>query len=136
MKIFIAYRFTGEDFNELEKILGKIKSILESKGGDIFCSLFFEEHFKNRGFSTQGIFDYCLRQLKEHGIIFFFIKSREESKGMRLELEEAIRSNKKIILAIRENLNFKEFRQAASQVIEFNELPDLYESLTKKATLF
>jgi uncharacterized protein YqgQ len=133
MKIFVAYRFTGEDINELEIILSRIKSILESKGGDIFCSLFLEEHFKNEGFSSQEIYDYCSQQLKKHGIILFFIKSEDKSKGMEIELEEAIKNNKKIILVIRKNLHFAKFRNAAHQTIEFNELSDLYDLLAKTA---
>ncbi len=131
MKIFVAYRFTSEDINELEKILGKIKSILESKGGDIFCSLFLEEHFKNEGFSSDYIYEYCSGELKEHDIILFFIKSEEKSTGMELELKQAIKNNKKIVLAIQKNLHFTKFRKSAHQIIEFNELTHLYDLLAK-----
>jgi len=131
MKIFVAYRFTGEDIIELENVLSKIKNILEAKGANIFCSLFLEEHFKNEGFSSQEVYDYCSKQLLKHDIILFFIKSGEKSKGMLIELEEAIKNNKKIILTIRKNLHFAEFRQAAHQIIEFDELSNLYDLLSE-----
>jgi hypothetical protein len=130
MKIFIAYRYTGENTRELEKILSNIKNILESKGCDIFCSLFLDEHFKNEGFSSQEIYDYCLLQLQAHSSILFFIKSEEKSKGMALELEAAIKNRKKIVLAIRKHLHFPEYRKAAHQIIEYDELSNLYDLLS------
>jgi len=81
MKIFLAYRFTDEDINELEKILSKIKSILESKGGDVFCSLFLEDRFQNKACPTKNLW-LLLEKIKEHEIILFFIKSKGKSKGM------------------------------------------------------
>ena len=135
MKIFLAYRFTDEDINELEKILSKIKSILESKGGDVFCSLFLEDRFQNKGLSYKEIYDYCSKKLKEHDIILFFIKSEGKSKGMEIELDEAVKNGKKIILAIQKDLHFTKFRSVAHQTIEYNELSDLYDSLAKNISL-
>jgi len=131
MKIFVAYRYTGEDINALKIILTKIKDILESRGGNVFCSLFLDEHFESKGFSSQEIYAYCLQKLEEHDIIFFLIKSKDKSTGMKLELEQAVKNNKKIILAIQNNLHFPEFRRAAHQIIRFDGLPNLYDLLSE-----
>jgi len=126
MKIFISYRFTGEDINELRTILARISDALELRSNEVFCSLFLEDFFRNNGFSADDIYAYCLEQLEAHEIVVFFIKSPNASKGMELELEHAISSRKKIVLAIQKQLIFNEFRQAAHSVIEYDELSDLF----------
>jgi hypothetical protein len=129
MKIFVAYRYTGEDISKLEKILSKIKNILEKKGNDIFCSLFFNEHFESKKMSTNDVYKFCLEQLISHDLILFFIKSEEKSHGMELELRKAIEHKKKIVVAIQKNLCFSEYRIRASKIIEFDDLPNLFNLL-------
>ena len=47
-KIFLSYRFTGEDPNQLNEILRNINSKLTSKGYDVFCSFLLENYFRER----------------------------------------------------------------------------------------
>ncbi len=131
MKIFLAYRFTNENINELEKILSKIKKSLESKGNDVFCSLFLEGYFQDKGFSSDDVYRYCLQKLEEYDTILFFIKSEGKSTGMELELKEVLKQEKRIILVIQKNLDFTKFRKNAHQIIEFDKLSDLYHSIAK-----
>jgi hypothetical protein len=58
-----------------------------------------------------------------------FIKSEEESKWMKMELEEALKLNKKIILAIREWLKHDNFRTKATKIIEYSTYDDVYRLL-------
>ena len=120
MKIFLSHRFTGEDLNKLTKILSGISKCLESKNLDVFCSTFKIEFFEEQKFSTEEIYGYCNERLVEHDIILFFIKSHHPSHGMQLELDVAIRHNKKIILLIDGALKFNKFRKNAHEIIEFN----------------
>lgn len=131
MKIFISFRFTGEDVEILKITLDKIKEIFESRGHDIFCSLYEDDFFKSKNFSVDEIYDYCNQKLKDYETILFFIKSSEPSKGMEMELDRAIKHNKKIIIAIQKNLNFTKFRTNAHKIIEYTDLEHLYTLLKR-----
>ena len=132
MKIFISYRFTGENLSELKSILGKINEILKSKGHDIFCSLNEEEYFKSRKLTVDEIYEYCNQKLEEYDTILFFIKSEEKSKGMEMELEKAIKHNKRIIVAIKKNIYFSRFCENAHEIIKYTDLENLYALLSKR----
>jgi hypothetical protein len=129
MQIFISYRFTGENIENLKSIIGEIKNILESKNNKIFCSLYEEDFFRENNFSVDAIYQYCNDKLVECDLVYFFIKSNESSKGMKLEFEEAKKYNKKIILLIQKDFSFFEFRESANEIIEYDDFDHLYELL-------
>ncbi|PIT90816.1 MAG: hypothetical protein COU22_00115 [Candidatus Komeilibacteria bacterium CG10_big_fil_rev_8_21_14_0_10_41_13] len=122
MKIFIAYKFTGEDIDELNITLKKISAKLESFNLETFCSRFLEDWFRKNNYSKESIYQYALKQMIDVDLILFFIRSGKPSHGMKLELDKAIELKKKKILFIKKELKFPEFRKVADQIIEFNDL--------------
>ena len=130
-KIFISYRFSGEDIKTLKTIMDNITRILKVKGYNFFCSLYKEDYFKEYNLSRKQRYDCYKQNVKDSDIILFFIKSDDKSGGMVFELNQAIKHRKKIILAIQKKLNFPNFRDNAHDIIEYNNLNQLYESLNK-----
>jgi len=129
-KIFLSYKFTGEDPKELEKVLGKLKACLEAKGHTLFCSFLFEQFFRDKGYTVDEIYDYCLNQLTSCDVFIAFVKSKEPSKGMELESEKAAVLKKPYILAIKKGLEFSEFRKVADTIIEFDTIDGLCNQLS------
>jgi hypothetical protein len=129
MKIFISYRFTGEDKKILEVILGNITKTLKSKRYDFFCSFYKENYFKEQNFSRNQRYEYYIQKLKDCEIILFFIKSSDDSEGMKIELDQAIKHDKKIVIAIQKNLSFTNFRKNAHDIIEYRNLEHFYKIL-------
>jgi len=129
MEAFLSYRFTGEDPVELDSILWKIRKSLSNIWLETFCSLWLEDFFRQNKMTADQIYCYCNNRLSESDIFLAFIKSEEESKWMKMELEEALRLNKKIVLAIKEWLNHDNFRTNASKIIEFRTYDEIYEIL-------
>jgi hypothetical protein len=125
MKLFLAYRYTGEDLVILDNTLSLIRQILNSDGHNVFCSFFEQEYFKKLGYSADKIYDYCNQKLAENDLIIFFIKSAEKSRGMDIELEKARLFQKKIVVIIQKNLDFSDFRTSAQKVIEYDNLAEL-----------
>jgi hypothetical protein len=128
-KIFISYRFTGENIILLEDVLSNIKASLEDTGNSVFCSYFLENFFQNKHFSTRKIYEYCEDELKKSEFFFAFIKSKEQSKGMFNESNLAHKLGKKYVLAIPPNLDFDDFREKADKIIEYDSYNELYFSL-------
>ncbi len=129
MEAFISYRFTWEDPQELKSVLWRINDAFAMLGMSTFCSLHLEQFFRDNNMNAEEIYEYCNRRLEHSDILFAFIKSEHESKGMNLELDEAIKLNKKVILAIKEWLDYPRFRTHAISVIEFQTIDHLVENL-------
>jgi len=130
VNIFLSYKFTGEDPKELKKVLGKLKVCFEAKSHTLFCSFLFEQFFRDKGYTVDEIYDHCLKQLASCDVFIAFVKSKEPSKGMKMESEKAVVLKKPYILAIKKDLEFSEFRKAADTIIEFDTIDDLCNQLS------
>jgi len=127
--IFISFKFTGEDFDNLKMFLKKVCYILNKNGNNVFCSFFLEEDFQKNDWSQESIYEYCVNRIAENDIFLAIIRGEHESKGMLLELEEAVRQNKKIILFIKQGLDHYEFRDKSDEVYEYDTQETLEELL-------
>lgn len=128
-KIFLSYRFTGENPVELEEILTNIQRSLQFAGHAVFCTFWLGEFFKAKRFTTEQIYKYGLQKVDECDLFFAFVKSADASKGMQMESQRAVERNKQYVLAIKKDLQFHEFRSAAHKIIEYLQLTDLYAAL-------
>lgn len=129
MKIFISYRYTGEDLIILKSVIEKITSIFENRGLSVFCSFVHNDFFQKENYSYKQILDYALRELDESDYVFALIKSSEKSEGMLLELGYAYSRGKNIILAKQEAVHTTFVQELSSQNISFVDLEDLYRKL-------
>ena len=129
MKIFISYRYTGEDLSVLKLVLAKISSLFESKGHSVFCSFGYNDFFQKENYSYKKILDYTLNELNKSDYIFAIIKSQDKSEGMLLELGYAYAKGKKVILAKKEDVYTTFVQELAKRTISFSDLDDLYEKL-------
>ena len=74
--------------------------------------------------------DYSYEELDKSDCLLAFVKSEEKSEGMLLEIGYAIAKKKKFILAIKKDAKTVFLREMANQIIEFDNLKDLYEKLS------
>ncbi len=125
-KIFLAYRFTGEDPKELETVLGNIRNSLHVAGQEVVCTFWLSDFFKRNNFSIDQKYEYGLQKVDECDIFLAFVKSADASKGMQMESQRAVERNKQYVLAIKEGLKFPEFRSSANKIIGYLQLTDLY----------
>jgi hypothetical protein len=128
-KIFLAYRFNGENLKELEPILTNIRDSLKVAGHDVFCSYWLEDGFNAKRMTQDQRYDYCAKQLDSRDIFMAFVKSKEKSKGIQIETDAAVSQKKRYVLAIKKGLEFPELRKVANQVIEYSDYHSLYHTL-------
>lgn len=131
MKIFLSYRFTGEDAEVLKKILKKIGESLKKAGHEHFCSFWESEFFEKNNFSNEQIMNYALRELDDSDACLAFIKSNDKSEGMLLEAGYALAKGKRFYLAIKKGVSVTFMKELAGKVIEFETLEELYEKLSR-----
>ncbi|OGJ20177.1 hypothetical protein A3K73_02190 [Candidatus Pacearchaeota archaeon RBG_13_36_9] len=127
MKIQLAYKFTGENKEELQEILQKVIELLRDKGHETYAPIF---DFSYEGKTKEEIYTGTLDKLDESDAMFVLIRGEEKSEGMLVELGYAIAKKKKIILAIKKGIESRT-RYYAQIIIEFRDIPDMLNKLKK-----
>ena len=131
MRIFISYRFTGENPEELNETMKNICDILERKGHKTSCSLWKGDFFKKNNFTNKKILEYALKELDDSDIYLAFIKSKDKSEGMLIEAGYALAKGKKFVLVIKKDIKTTFMHELANKIIKFKDLKDFYEKLDK-----
>jgi len=126
MKIQFAYKYTGENIEELFEILKNIYSILNEKDRhEIYVPVFDE----NKPETEDKILEHTLEKLNHMDLLFVLIRSEDKSEGMLLEAGYAFAKRKKIILAIQKDIKNSRIRDIADKIIDFQDFEDLYNKL-------
>jgi len=128
-RVFISYRFTGEDPKELKKIIPQIHEAVEKAGHDHYSTIFDSEQFANQKWSGKQIMEKAFKEIDKSDLILFFVKSPEVSQGMLVELGYSLAKKKRIILAIKKEIRDIIFRRQIDEVIEFEDLEELKNKL-------
>jgi nucleoside 2-deoxyribosyltransferase len=129
MKLFISYRFTGEDPKELEKTLTGIKTTLEGAGHSVYCSFWSERMFKDGSFTNGQIIDHAFGEIEKADAVFALVKSAEKSEGMLLEIGYALAKKKRFFLAVKKGINTVFIREKAEKLFDFENIDDLLKRL-------
>jgi len=130
-KIFISYRFTGEDVKEVEARLDKLCGALAEAGHEVFCNVKFDEMYLRENYSIQQIMSHALSELDKSDILFAYVNSPDRSEGMLIEIGYALGKNKPIILAARKGSGVHSSKGVANQYIEFDDMDDLLEKIKR-----
>ncbi|MDO8470038.1 MAG: nucleoside 2-deoxyribosyltransferase [bacterium] len=129
MKIFISFRFTGEDMSELKGVIRGIEEALHAAGHETVCSVWEEEKFTKERFTPRQILEWALRELDSADTYLAFVKSTERSEGMLLEAGYALAKGKRFIVAVRRDITTTFLRHIADTIIEYDSYGDLYAKL-------
>lgn len=128
-EIFLSYRFTGENPKTLEFLLGNIKKSLEQANHSVSCSFHWEQFFRDEGMSNEEIYAYCLEKQKQAEIFMPFLKSNDESYGMKIESDKAIELNQRYVTLNKIDLDLPQFYKPSNQIITYDSYPELFEKL-------
>ena len=119
MKYYLAYRFTGEDLEELKKTLTHVCDLLSKHGHHNYCS-FFDPSMVNIG--NKKVLEKAFKEIDNSDVLIVFIKSEEKSEGMLIEIGYALSKKKKIFLLIKKGIKTTYVREIADEIIEFDDL--------------
>lgn len=131
MKIFLSYRFTGEDLKILKETIQSICNSLEKAGHSHFCSFWKGDFFNENKYTCKQILHHALKELENSDIYLAFIKSEDKSEGMLIEAGYALAKGKKFYLAIKKGVYTTFMKEIADKIIEFENLEELYNKLSK-----
>ena len=98
MKIFLTYRFTGEDPQELEITLGKITSTLRNGGHEVYCSIEDEAWFQEKKHTNSEILKHTLSKIDESDMLLAFVKVMKRAKECLLRLDMPLEQENHLLL--------------------------------------
>jgi len=125
MHLFLAYKFTGESYEELEKHIPNLCRWIKASGNTCFCSFALQEHFKQKRFTKRDILYYIFNEIEKADVILVFINSTEKSEGMLLEIGYSIAQRKSFWLLIRKGIKTNFLKDIADELIEYVEVNDI-----------
>ena len=128
MKIFLSFRFTGEDPKILVQTNKKIVNALGKSGHTVSDSMQSQDYFAANHFSNKQILEHTLQELDQADVYLAYINSDQRSEGMLIELGYALAKGKKIIVAVKKGSRTYT-PELASEVIEYENLEELYQKL-------
>jgi len=129
MKISISYRFTGEDIEPLTKFMTNVCNSLKQAGHTTLTTFWKKDEFEQNNTSLKELMQTALDYIDESDMHLIIIKSNEKSEGLLIEAGYALAKQKKIVLAIKKNINTTWLKELSNKVIEFTDIEDLYNKL-------
>ncbi len=130
-KIFVAYRYRGENLDILKKTMTAVCDSLNEAGHNHFCTIFEEERFAEEKWTGKQIMKKACKEIDSSDIVLFFVKSEKISQGMLVEFGYSLAKKKKMILAIKKGIKNSIFRRHIDEVIKFENINDLKRKLSK-----
>lgn len=99
--IYISYRFTGVDKQELSNLLDPIYNQLKELNFDIFCNYYNDEFYLKNNYTIRQIMNDCLSNLELAETVLCLVDTDKYSCGMLLEIGYALANHKNIIVCSR-----------------------------------
>lgn len=130
MKLYLAYRYTGEPYDQLVQTMTRVVAICHSLGLETFCSMLMEDEWRAQWRDYDQILAHCLTELDSCDAMLALIWTDEVSNGMQVELEHLQASNKPLFLVIREDLDVWNFRQYAQWIAQYTD-DGMYDAVFK-----
>jgi hypothetical protein len=128
-RYFLSYKFTGINVSELHEQIDPIVSTIKSHNNDVFCNLYYNDHYLENQFSAKQIMDHCFNEMKSCNAYIAYV-SDIFSGGMAIECGYAYSLGLKIIACLPINQeSFASLEGISSYVIRYDDIRDLCRSL-------
>lgn len=129
MKIFIAYRFTGEKIENIKKRLDIISKTIKTCNHNCYSTILENDQFETEKWSGRAIMHKAFKEIDSSDIVLFFINSDKLSRGMILELGYSIARDKKLILLARDKIKDSIFHRHIDKIITYKTKKELINNL-------
>lgn len=128
MKVFVSYKFSGVDLNEVTNLLTSAQDALEAAGHDPYMILFdksLEEARASNALSSPDFFFYGLKQLAASDIVLVLLVSEERSEGMLMEVGYALARGTPVVVAQKEDVKNTYLPQVGTTTFTWANYQDL-----------
>ena len=131
MKIFLSYKFTGEDPKKLTEFIQNICDSLKKAKHETLTTFWNKKEFEKAKATKKDIMKKSLTYIDNSNYYLGLIKSSEKSEGQLIELGYALARGRKIIIAIKKDIKMTWATEVANKIIIFKTEEELYKKLEK-----
>ena len=130
MKIYVAYKLSGADLNELKLKLIEVDKIIKELGHESFI---FIRDIQNwiPGSDPKKTMEEAMKKMKECDAILSIIETKEKGEGMLLETGFMKALGKRVIVASAPNGRGILLKAIADEVFEFKDMEEFKDKLRK-----
>lgn len=128
MKVFIAYRSSGEDPKTVEPVLIAIKEAFKGRGTEVYCT-FFDDYIKT-SLGTRQIMEHAFGIIDSADFLFVVQTSDNKSEGMLIEVGYCLAKKIPIIVATKDAVTKTHVPAMASQSFKWSSVEDLGKAIT------
>ncbi len=105
MKVFVAYKHTGENFKDLYKILSVVRDAFNSVGVSVHCAFFDKEVSDEKKLTAREKMNHAFEAIDGGCDMLFVLQaSIDKSEGMILEVGYCIAKNIPVIVATKKGI--------------------------------
>ncbi|MBS3087297.1 nucleoside 2-deoxyribosyltransferase [Candidatus Pacearchaeota archaeon] len=129
MRIYIAYKLSGEDFEKLKERLKKVSDIINKLGHESFIFVRDVQNWKPGNMDAKEIMDRAFLEMKKSDVLLAVLESAEKGEGLLIESGYMKGIGKKIILASKKGCRGFLLRGMVDDVFEFRDMKDFEKGL-------
>ena len=125
VKIFISYKYTGEDLTKVWAAINKLTTTIHRTGNIYFCNLYSDDMYIKEHYTTKQIMDHCVENLKTCDIYLAYVTG-DFAGGMAIECGYAYSLGMKIVACLPNNKEtYTSLKGISTHVLTYEDLDDL-----------
>lgn len=130
MKIYLAYKLSNRDFEEVKKRLIEVDKIVKELGHETFIFLRDVQNWQPKG-TPKEIMEEAMTHMKKCDAVLTIVETQEKGEGLLLETGFMKGINKKVIVAIGKEGRANLLKGMADEVFEFRGMVEFKEKLNQ-----
>lgn len=129
MKAFIAYRFTGEEPEQLGELLARVRDKLKEAEVEAYCTFFDEASFKDKSYGAKQIMEHAFAVIDKSDMLLIIQTSENKSEGMLMEAGYCLAKGIPIVAAVKKGVTATYVPQIADRSFEWTDLEDFQKKI-------
>lgn len=135
MRVYIAYKFTGQDKELLKKRLRQLADVIEANDHETF--VFYRDivEWGTRPMERKDIMPVALNELQKSDLLLLYIEKYSKSTGVGVEVGYAKALGIPVVLAALKDEDCDYLMGLYDKLIRFKDFEDLLKQLTNLSSL-
>jgi nucleoside 2-deoxyribosyltransferase len=125
MKVFLSYKFTGENKNDLVSYITKVEDAFKLRNVNVYSTIHDSDQFANENWSGKQILNKAFKEIDSSEILLFIVRKEEISQGMLVELGYSLHTDKRLVLFINKNIGPSIYKRQIEEQYEFTDIESL-----------
>lgn len=132
MKCFLAYRVTGEQPSELNKMLVGVKESLKEVGVESYCTVLdYKGNISKENKNAKEVMEHAFDEIGKSDFLFVIQTSEDKSEGMIMEVGYCIAKSIPVLVATRNDVRHTYLPDMGKATFKWDDLKNLQDIIKK-----